>query len=1812
MEGVKEAPVFRPTEEEFEKPLEYIERIRNEAEAAGICKIVPPAGWKPPFAVDRKSFRFNTRVQDLCKIDGVARIEREFLLEVRKHLFRRGIGMEQLPVVPPCDNPKIAAESLRLYRLFDVVKSFGGSSEVIVGSKWVDVSKRMFKFVCSHAKHQELAKILEQCYKRYLMSYEFAGTERIQPWDNKQCPDECAPFKNLVDRMSYGISLGRESAAVARFAQEASMTAIENGRAACDFNDKPTMSHEETLTIHAADDTVKVQPPPAKKRKSGRAAVAKSAKVLQRECKTRRVTRQRVHPRLGQPPVPKVCVGARFYRYYRDLQEYLVGQVVDGKLKPGNEEITWKVQYRFKNSSGGTVSHLEDVMDTDMVMLLASGETEEEAKEALLEGMCQICLRADRPDCMLLCDECNFGYHSVCITPPLRQIPKGDWFCSVCLEDDDDDDTVKKTDDEDEDMEDVDEYEAKHKKEEQQQRGRMRNMIAAYGYGQGQQYSIEEYRIMADSFKNEYLDRAKQGKNPHTQEYIERKGSPEGDAALEREYWRLISEAGRGDMELVKLNVSYGSDLDTASLGSGFPSERSINVVKARMKILSEKMQRKFGPAMNAITRSPKYVELKKVLENYESYCDDPWNLNNFPRLQGSLLQHVEEDITGVIVPWLYIGMFFSSFCWHTEDHYFASINYHHWGEPKTWYGVPSTGAAAFEAAARERTPELFNARPDILTGIVTQYNPTEMASAGVPVYHTTQREGEFILTFPQAYHGGFNHGLNCAEAVNFATPKWLRFGEDCVRRYQSLKKNPVIPHEALLCALANLHEKGFRDEFTARLLYPQFYSMTEKEKSLRSRCLEKIPNLSESIVEVEAENNTPNEEDAQDAAANGGRAYGRERTHHMSRMKCVDTGSGKTIQKQCTECRRFCSLSYIQYADERGRKRYTCLVHALDKPLNAPELRIVVTLDHLAKLQGNLGNVAMGVAKWRLEVWKVFCPSSAPFFEIPPTSGDSVRQLSKMDEDSPANYELKLPPGVNRSIRLHFDNHEPRLTYGQVHGLFTAAKAEYGLDPLHQKGPFLLNDLLLKDVDAYLKELRQACPVIRGTSKQRMKNPRDKWISIQSCLALLDRRKTFKVEVTDELIEFFVEWVERAKDWRVRVAKAITLSQYGGFLSHGYGELVALKKEMDSEIQIREADMYDKLVSRIQACKWLEKAPRYLDDGEDLVNAEPFLEKAKEMTFVSSNELEIVNKFEQSVLAAKKLAKKISAALKERPLNPILLQELKHKANTCLIRPLNETDELEEELIVMARWVDRAHEFLLDMADDHIERLEEPELQALVEEGLKLGYTSQNSPQMAGLEEAMGDVLKFRRDGEALFLTVQGIDPQAKLPYVPKRSRLLASMLKTMYGIASDEMKKPITSKVVLRTMDSNPMVVPNKRVYCLCRQPEEEGVFMFACDGCDEWYHPECLGSTQEEVKKLELFRCPTCIHDKKIVWLTDKMKVQKNMCFCRRSNSDGSLVVECSKCQGWYHPICCGISEIDAQTKDEFICPQCCVEEGKSPDVKLYCGCRRADFGLSRKDAEMIGCDGCGEWYHSICVDINAKTLAKKQDSFFCSKCCAINDMPFFQSSGASGYIASYANLKKTKSDEDKKCRIKFQASDSTSVARPSRLITREKVEVLLKRAEGLSVKLPEESLLAKLLELGSNWKERVLEFHVENATSNHLWQWLRYGLSTFIEIPDNIFARVHYELWIRFAVHLWDPINADGSRHIEKWNPDMILRVCEADGVPSWVRPKDFQALQNTVNEVDGLKKILIAKSADLTNMNVEAVIARAVIVDLDKH
>jgi hypothetical protein len=48
--SVPAGPTFYPSVEEFEgNPLTYISKIRSQAEKYGICKIVPPEGWNPPF-----------------------------------------------------------------------------------------------------------------------------------------------------------------------------------------------------------------------------------------------------------------------------------------------------------------------------------------------------------------------------------------------------------------------------------------------------------------------------------------------------------------------------------------------------------------------------------------------------------------------------------------------------------------------------------------------------------------------------------------------------------------------------------------------------------------------------------------------------------------------------------------------------------------------------------------------------------------------------------------------------------------------------------------------------------------------------------------------------------------------------------------------------------------------------------------------------------------------------------------------------------------------------------------------------------------------------------------------------------------------------------------------------------------------------------------------------------------------------------------------------------------------------------------------------------------------------------------------------------------------------------------------------------------------------------------------------------------------------------------------------------------------------------------------------------------------------------
>ena len=86
------------------------------------------------------------------------------------------------------------------------------------------------------------------------------------------------------------------------------------------------------------------------------------------------------------------------------------------------------------------------------------------------------------------------------------------------------------------------------------------------------------------------------------------------------------------------------------------------------------------------------------------------------------------------------------------------------------------------------------------------------LLAAGVPVSRLVQEPGQFVVTLPQAYHAGFSHGFNTAEAVNFMLDDWLPYAKAADQRYRLLGKEPVIdvdqvhmPSSAMSVTLARL-----------------------------------------------------------------------------------------------------------------------------------------------------------------------------------------------------------------------------------------------------------------------------------------------------------------------------------------------------------------------------------------------------------------------------------------------------------------------------------------------------------------------------------------------------------------------------------------------------------------------------------------------------------------------------------------------------------------------------------------------------------------------------------------------------------------------------------------------------------------------------------------------------------------------------------------------------------------------------------------------------------------------------------------------
>ncbi|XP_023284652.1 lysine-specific demethylase 4A-like [Seriola lalandi dorsalis] len=154
------------------------------------------------------------------------------------------------------------------------------------------------------------------------------------------------------------------------------------------------------------------------------------------------------------------------------------------------------------------------------------------------------------------------------------------------------------------------------------------------------------------------------------------------------------------------------------------------------------------------------------------------WNIGRLNTILDTVENESGIKIKGVNTPYLYFGMWKSAFAWHTEDMDLYSINYLHFGEPKSWYVVPPEHGKRLERLAKGFFPGNAQGCEAFLRHKMTLISPSILKKYGIPFEKVTQEAGQFIVTFPFGYHAGFNHGFNCAESTNFATQRWIDYGK--------------------------------------------------------------------------------------------------------------------------------------------------------------------------------------------------------------------------------------------------------------------------------------------------------------------------------------------------------------------------------------------------------------------------------------------------------------------------------------------------------------------------------------------------------------------------------------------------------------------------------------------------------------------------------------------------------------------------------------------------------------------------------------------------------------------------------------------------------------------------------------------------------------------------------------------------------------------------------------------------------------------------------------------------------------------------
>ncbi|KAH7477291.1 Lysine-specific demethylase 5C [Phytophthora ramorum] len=1491
-------PVFYPTAEEFQHPLKFISSIRHIGMQAGICKIVPPKGWRPPFAINEKTFRFRTRVQQLNCIEGHSRAEGQFVEALRLFLYQRGQPMKELP--------RADGQLVNLRLLYKTVVSLDGFEAVCANGRWEQVVRRVGRTKAASEPSEELCSTYKAHYEATLLAY-----ERDQHSKENSDTKETKVKIEQVQATPSGASASGDTKATPSSRPRTLSGRKRSFPTTRDEDDteeegvrvKRTLFSEGEHTSSEENDGHSTTPP-----KPGKPQMDQKLRLRQRDLEPESLKpSQTRNVRLG---APEIQAGQKFYRFFPGSGAILaeVKRVFGGK-KP-------HVAVRYVEDGSN-----DDVEMSTMEILIANGWDANAAELAYNSEICQVCLRGDCWDRMLLCDGCNSGQHLFCLDKPLAEVPSGDWYCKECVED-------------------ADNSKANPK----------------FGFDMGAEISMLNYKERADAWKRNYFSLPPDA-NPDT---------AISDRDLEREYWRLLSIP----MHEQRLEVQYGSDVDTGANGSGFPrldlKMKTLRSVTKRWKNLTGKAKSDYvrqlseffshglreglSAAAGGDNHSPDAA--KSLEELLQRYAQDDWNLNNMPKLPGSVLQHLDEDIKGVMVPWLYAGMCFSTFCWHVEDHNFYSTSYLHSGAPKTWYGIPCASAELMERTMKELTPELFGSQPDLHMQLVTMFSPKTLREHGVPVYRATHRPNEFIVTFPSAYHAGFNNGFNCAEAVNFATVDWLPWGAKSLRKYREFHKLPVFCHEALVCTLAETLVDGsdFDFEHTESFLLPAVEQLLQDYREFQRRVDDSNSEMHVAKREVMADFekhqhralvgaadpeasstslarrnmvartcNKPSTSQSS-SSARGVRGASKMKMEmskpsmRPTRMVLWAGRSGKDEGLRCVTCKQYCYLQAVVCTRCRpphgsnGGPTVGCLEHYPTMcKCGDPENFVYLYRHEAARLEEMLTNIRNrlnGVRAWNKECDDVVRCTREPGAQPPaakPTVLDLKRLLARGKSCGGADRERLDTLELSIAGAGHWDARANQLLRA------LEGKQTQGLSLSIDEFESMLGDAEKLVIEpAAVGKVREVVVEWRATRT----SATDMLKSTE--VILLDKfTDRAQLRLTSADASSFIPSMGAPN---VLLHENVRFGQLSTAIT-GVQERLRARKESafggSLLSQLAGAQRYLEVLCKVNilAASIVERSRGSTAMGAPTqAHAERVLTEVDELQLGDSRGITNAEILRKLLIATQAEALEVDEALHDHSKSTEELEVLLRRARAFPIPPTN-TQELEDRLEKCQMWERRAHQILNTVSGSgtstsYKSMVERPSL-----EDVEIFYAQADAHFVSSSSLLRRQVHSRVQDCRRWYDAVHALFLRPSNGHVPLGQFLQSAL-----------------DKVQQQHLPSGDQAMQlHSRLHCVCQQVLSERAQLVTCQRCQRYFHPQCVPELMPQQAK-DAFLCASCRppHRKRAGHGTTAHASPQIFCVCR--GVDQTPMICCDFCDEWYHAACVDLSPRELDGIEAFRCPRC----------------------------------------------------------------------------------------------------------------------------------------------------------------------------------------------------------------------------------------------------------------------------------------------